>query len=364
MTKIKNQAEIAIIGGGIIGMLTAYMLRKAGAEVILVEKSEYAGESSWAGGGILSPIYPWRYPDAANALAFKSRKLYPGLADEIMSISGIDPEYQPCGMHILSSDIPPSATQWLDRHNVAHRQAHPGENVSQSYGFTYLPEIAQIRNPRLIKSLRRALELNGVVTLFNQSVSDINALTTSGFELHTENSKVKAKKVVVCAGAWTSKLLSDYLPSLDIRPVRGQMLLFKAPVGFLSSIILAKGKYIIPRLDGRVLVGSTMEDVGFDKATTANGKSEILAFIDEVCPELASFPLEKHWSGLRPGSPDGVPVISEHPEISGLYVNSGHFRNGVVMAPASAKLMRDIILQNNSDLDTRPYQIGEPQFVS
>jgi len=375
---INNQVEVAIVGGGLIGMLTAYSLVKTGVDVVIIEKSLSASESSWAGGGILSPLYPWRYPDSVNTLAFKSQQLYPSLAQEIHNASGIDPQYRQCGMHILADDVDVAARQWLNDNKVTYFSGNAGDdriikdavvipdwNHKKHRQFLYLPKIAQIRNPRFIKSLKLALEKAGVVFSFDNAVLNFIKQTDGLFSIRTEKGLWRAAKLVICAGAWTGKLLSShYSSSVNIKPIRGQMLLYKAPESLLSSIILAKGKYIIPRKDGHILVGSTMEDVGFNKMTTQAGEATLRAFVDEICPDLGRFPVVKHWAGLRPGSPDGTPFIGEHPEIHDLFVNSGHFRNGVILAPASALLMRDIILKTTPDIDYSAYSIASRAFLA
>jgi len=135
------------------------------------------------------------------------------------------------------------------------------------------------------------------------------------------------------------------------------MLLLKTPPGWLSRIVLTDDCYLIPRRDGHVLVGSTMEYVGYDKSTTEEAREALSAAAFKLVPGLADFPLVKHWAGLRPGSPIGVPYIGEHPEISGLFVSAGHFRNGVVMAPASARLLADLVLGRTPVLDPEPYAL-------
>jgi len=363
---IKNQVEIAIVGGGLIGMLTAYALVKSGADVAVIEKSASALESSWAGGGILSPLYPWRYPDAVNELAFKSQHMYASLVDDIQRESGIDPQYRQCGMSILADDMDEAAYHWLRDHKITYTDSAPDWNRVESRRYVYLPQIAQIRNPRFIKSLMVALEKRGVEFSFNNTVSAFEKSENGEFLLSTAKGQWQAKRIIICAGAWTAKLLgnivptiaSEVAPEMEINPVRGQMLLYLAPETLISSIILSKGKYIIPRKDGRVLVGSTMENAGFNKATTGEAKFELKAFVEDICPVLSQYPIEQHWSGLRPGSPDGTPFIGEHPQISGLYINSGHFRNGVVMAPASAQLMCDLIQGNRTSVDPEAYALA------
>jgi len=352
-------------------MLTAFALVKTGVKVAIIEKSASALESSWAGGGILSPLYPWRYPDAVNVLSFKSQDLYPALADEVQQVSGIDPELYPCGMHVLEEDLDAAAYRWLLEHNVNYTDSAPKWNKDTSKKYLFFSQVAQIRNPRFIKSLGVTLARLGVEFSLNNTVSGFKKEASGGFSITTGKGQWVADKMVVCAGAWTSKLLESVLPSvaqpndksstrfkLDISPVQGQMLLYKADKDLIPSIILAKGKYIIPRKDGRVLVGSTMENVGFNKAITENGLHELTRFVADISPVLLEYPIEKHWAGLRPGSPNGIPFIGEHPAISGLFINSGHFRNGVVMAPASASLMCSLIEGKQIDMDVGPYSIA------
>jgi len=137
------------------------------------------------------------------------------------------------------------------------------------------------------------------------------------------------------------------------------MLLFKAPVGWLRHILLADGHYAIPRRDGHVLIGSTLEYVGYDRGTTTGARDQLLAFVQRYLPNLLEFGPVRQWAGLRPGTTDGVPYVSEHPEIKGLYINAGHFRNGVVLGLASARLLSGMILGQTGivGLDIRPYAI-------
>jgi glycine oxidase len=132
--------------------------------------------------------------------------------------------------------------------------------------------------------------------------------------------------------------------ALQVGPVRGQMLLFKGPPGLVKTMTLYQQRYVIPRRDGRVLVGSTLEYVGYDKQTTPEARAELLRAACELIPELEHQPVEHHWAGLRPGSPQGIPVIGPHPGLDNLFINAGQFRNGVVLAPASARLLADHVL--------------------
>jgi len=358
---------VAIIGGGLVGMLTAYFLAKQGVSVTIFDKSELAQESSWAGGGILSPLYPWKYPDAVNRLARESQRLYPELIETLIEETDVDPQYWRCGMNILASDVSKEGYAWLRKNDVKYSQTIGEWNRENPAPYLYLPNIAQVRNPRFAKTMKAALAYLGVTTLPNTAVLDIAKMPNGLFKLETKKQSLLAERVVVCAGAWTRKVLCHVSGKIshtdshnvDIKPVRGQMLLYDTPPGSLSSMILAKGKYIIPRRDGKVLVGSTMEDVGFCKDTTMDAKQSIKAFVAEHCATLSQYPIVSHWSGLRPGSPSGVPYIGEHPSISGLFVNSGHFRNGVILAPASANLMSSILCGNSYPIDSKDYSLAE-----
>ncbi len=164
-----------------------------------------------------------------------------------------------------------------------------------------------------------------------------------------------ADHVVVAGGAWTARILGALGEPVPVEPVRGQMLLFRARPGLLKHILLYEGRYAIPRRDGRILMGSTMERVGFDKSTTRQALDELRKAAYSLLPALRESELERHWAGLRPGSPEGVPVIGVHPQVAGLYINSGHFRNGVVTGPASARLLTQIILGKQTLADAAPY---------
>jgi glycine oxidase len=218
-----------------------------------------------------------------------------------------------------------------------------------------MDNVAQIRNPYLLRALHADLIARGV--RMAESTEITHLLTKKGRikGVRTEYNEVMADNVVIACGAWSATLLQELRHAVPVMPVRGQMLLFRAQPELLTHIVLQKGHYAIPRRDGRILLGSTMEDVGFDKTITDEAREVLLSVAHQMIPALANVPVERHWAGLRPGSPAGVPFISEHPAVSGLYINAGHFRNGVVMGLASAELLADIALGRPPILDPAPF---------
>lgn len=344
-------------------MLTARELALAGREVIVLDKSAPGRESSWAGGGIVSPLYPWRYPPAVTALASQAQRLYPDLAVALFRESGIDPELVQCGMLMLDAEDERDAMAWAaEQHKSV--SLFTGADLQGRFpslsGFSrgiWLPEIANIRNPRLLQALLVSLRGLGVriiegeeVTGWRRQNGRVTAARTRQGDL------VAGDDFVIAAGAWSAELASGPVPRLPVRPVRGQMLLFRAEADILASIILHQGHYVIPRKDGHILCGSTLEETGFDKSTTADAAVKLREVASRLVPQLAGQMPVAQWAGLRPGSPNGIPYIGVLPGEENLWVNAGHFRNGLVLAPASARLLADRMLGRPPLVPAAPYQ--------
>lgn len=354
--------RILIVGGGAIGLLSARLLAEVGVEVCLLDQGALGGEASWAGGGIVSPLYPWRYRPAVTALAHWSQDFYPQLGGQLLHDTGIDPEVYVTGLY------------WLDQEEAAPlawaaREGRPMQSVpieavyravpalARSFSRAlHMPGVANVRNPRLVRALRAALGQMPNVTVHEQC-------TVSGFiregericGVHTSIGEMRADRVVVAAGAWSGELLRSLGIALPVEPVKGQMILYKCTEDFLTSIVLANGRYAIPRRDGHILVGSTLEHVGFDKTPTEEALASLKASAVGLLPALADAEVVGHWAGLRPGSPHGIPFIGPVPGCEGLWLNCGHFRNGLVLAPASCQLLADLLLGREPIVDPAPY---------
>jgi glycine oxidase len=351
--------SVIIIGGGVIGLLSAWQLSEAGYTVQLLEKSNCGQESSWAGGGIISPLFSWRYPDEVNELARYSQQHYQALCQTLMDNTGIDPEWTASGLLMpnLSLDNNLPAQTWLQHYQyryddlsdaTALQQLEPAINAAFEQGL-YLPDMAQLRNPRLLKALYAQLQQQNNVQIHTQTtVQTILQQKGKVTGVVANQGNFNADTVISCQGAWGGTFDAFQPLAINIKPVRGQMLLFKAQPKTLKHMILLDDGYLIPRRDGRIVCGSTLEFVGFDKQTTAEAQQQLSDVAYHILPALRDYPLEHHWAGLRPGSPNGLPYIGEHPDIQGLYLNAGHYRNGIVTGLAAVTLLVDHLLQRPS----------------
>jgi glycine oxidase len=350
--------DFSVIGAGIIGLSTALELLLRGASVSLIDKGRVGRESSWAGGGILSPLLPWDYREAVNALTEAGRAAFPGLCSRLRADTGIDPEYRSTGMLVLPPVDWPRAHDWCNAHGWPYEERDCGFALGALNGTTglWLPRVAQVRNPRLLQALKKALE-SGKATI--EEDVQVRAFETRNGKiaaLQTSHGPRSAGAYIIAAGAWSAALPGLEALEPRIFPVRGQMLLYEAEPSLLSTIVVQGGRYLIPRADGLILAGSTLENVGFDRSVTAATRDELHGFASGLLPQLAHARPIHHWAGLRPGSPDNIPIIGRHPGFENLFVNAGHFRYGVTMAPAAATLLADLALGNPPAIDPAPYR--------
>lgn len=359
--------DFLICGAGISGLLVARELLLAGASVRLIDRREPGQEASWAGGGIVSPLYPWRYNDAVSALANKAQDAYPELSHALAEETGIDPQLNVCGLLMLDAHDTEQALSWAGRFGrdmelLSDAQVYARE-PQLAAGFKqglWMPGVANVRNPRLLQALRRYVEDHGNAQLTAHCEllgfqTQDNTVTGLQVSMNGRQDLISAGRYVLTAGAWTGSLLAGIGQALPIDPVKGQMLLYRLDHKYINSIILTQGRYLIPRQDQHVLVGSTLEPGDFDKSTSREALNSLRQSASAMLPMLAEQPVIAQWAGLRPGAPDGIPFIGALPAFTNLFVNAGHYRNGLVLAPASARLMADILLGRSPEIEPQPY---------
>jgi glycine oxidase len=356
--------DCIVVGSGLLGMLTARALSREGLSVVVLERGEAGREASWAGGGILSPLIPWQYPDSVSELVVWSQRYYPLLVEELRTQTGIDAEWVQSGLLILNTSPDNGIRAWADKFKCGIQpldpyQVHQYEpEVMQGVADSVLlPDVAQIRNPLLCTALAHSIRQQGIELYEHTEVSGLDIRSNRVQGVQTSRGYFTAGRIVIAGGAWSSQLMQAAGLPLAVEPVRGQMIMFEALPGLLRHITLHGDHYLIPRQNGLVLAGSTLEYEGYNKITTQDARETLTEKAVDLVPVLAAYRVIKHWAGLRPGTATGVPCIGKHPEVQGLYVNTGHFRNGVAMAPGSAQLLVDCMLKRESFTGFEPYAL-------
>src|SRR6266446_7162689 len=370
MSEIKNPADVAIIGGGVIGLAIARALAQRGMrEVLVIERSSLGAEASSAAAGMLAPQAEADCADDFFQLCCQSRDMYPAFAQSLNEETGIDIELETSGTLYL-------AFTEDDESELEKRyewQARAGLNVEKLsagtarllepcisddvHGALRFPLDTQVENRRLISALAAANEALGVRVLTGVSVESLNFKRNRVAGIETSRGFIVCERVVIASGAWTSRILKEALPNPHIEPIRGQMVSFEATPQIARHVIYSARGYIVPRRDGRLLAGSTTEYAGFDKRVTAAGVQSIVTSALEISPRIAALPLTSSWAGLRPRAADGLPVVGPCVEIAGVFFATGHYRNGILLTPVTGELLARAIVDEEI---SPPLQIFSP----
>ncbi len=362
--------RVVVVGGGIIGCLTALMLKQRGAEPIVLERGAMGRESSWAGAGILCPIHPWLYPDSFSRLVLASLQLYPELMAELERHSGVDVQWRQTGMLIpfFADDrhhYGDQAMAWSQRMAWRAEVLSAAQSVQQEPSLSaavrssvYWPEVAQVRNPCLLDAIRICLKKHHIPMREHVEVRALqrhDGQRVTGVQL-ADGSSIEADAVLLAAGSWSGALAKQWGISLPIQPVKGQIVLLRAKPNTVRSVIKHDSVYVVPRVDGRILLGASMEHVGFLQGNTVSVVSQLLQSAQRLLPGLADCEIEKMWMGFRPGSPDGMPFMGALKSVPGLWVASGHYRNGVALAPITAQCLSDAMMGHQPAIDLHDFR--------
>ncbi|WP_437226639.1 glycine oxidase ThiO [Planctomicrobium sp. SH661] len=354
--------DVVIVGGGVIGLSIAWELAGEGLRVSVLDQSAPGQEASWAGAGMIPPGDLLHAP--THELAVLSLQRWPELSAALRSETGLQNEYSRCGGLLLPDDTTTEelAAAWRALHVTADvlnasqlRTRIPGLSADVS-SAVWLPDMAQVRNPRHLKALEAGCRARGVELLSGQQVIQWDKKNGRLLAAITQNSRFESAEFVVAAGAWTPQVLAGFGLNLPIQPVHGQIALLQSQHRIFPYVIEQGRRYLVPRQDGRVLVGATEERIGFQKRNTEEAISDLLQFAHHLIPELATCPVEKMWSGLRPWSGLGHPTLGRVEEFSNLFLAAGHYRAGLSNSPGTALVMRQLILGEPPTIDLSAFR--------
>ncbi len=357
---VKHSAGVVVIGGGVIGLTIARALARHGADdVCLIERAGIGHEASFAAAGMLAPQAEANSQDDFFRLASRSRDLYADFAASLLEETGIDVELDTTGTLFLALTYH-DLVDIEKRYEWQTAAGLPVEKLTQSQAQQLEPCISssvlaalrfpldvQVENRRLLSALTNSVAQLGVSVITGTSVESLNFERDRISGVQTSRGFISCPAVVVAAGTWSSFIKfapPSQKPALIIEPVRGQMISFDARPQLTRHVIYSPRGYIVPRRDGRLLAGSTSERAGFAKQVTAGGMSTILKNAQEIAPSICALPIVDTWAGLRPRAPDNLPVLGPCDEIGGLFYATGHYRNGILLAPVTGELITEAVV--------------------
>lgn len=348
--------RVLVVGGGIIGCATAYELAKAGAAVVLFERSTPGAEASSAAAGLLAPLGE-SARSAFGRLALASWRLYPDVVKELRERTGIDVEHVTRGtLYPLSfTEQAPEAWALAPEFGVEVLEGKALHALEPALS----PKVQRavfvrgdhwLNNQRLVIAYAQAAAGAGVEIRVGANVSRVVVERDRARGVEAGGERVEGDAVLLAAGAWTSELTAPLGATLTIEPRRGQMVALVHTPPVLTYCVHGEA-YLVPRPSGELLIGATVERAGFQRAVTVEGISSLLRGAIELVPSLRELPIARTWCGFRPWAPDGLPVLGPWPGIEGLWLATGHFRNGILLAPISARVMTDWITTGKPGLE-------------
>lgn len=363
-------SDVIIVGGGVIGLSIAWELAAHGASVRVIDQSVVGREASWAGAGMLPPGKLAGECSGEGRLRALSCELWPEWTAALRDATGIDNGYQNCGAIEVSFErsLQRDAERWSDSGNDVEllsesRLQHFEPEVSTDVRHAYrLSEFCQVRNPRHLKALAAACADVGVELLEGTSVYGWQSTDGRITRAETSAGTYEARQFVIAGGAWSGRLAAEAGSGVMLEPMRGQIVLLRCTPLPFRHVIQDGARYLVPRSDGRILIGSTEERVGFVKQNTVDGVQNLLQFAVSIVPTLRDAQIERTWAGLRPYCAREEPYITRLPDHDNVFLAAGHFRSGLQMSPGTAALMRQLLQGQETSIPITPYSlIGSPR---
>ncbi len=369
MTNPESTYDVLLVGGGVIGLSLAWELSRHGAKVCVADRGLHGQEASWAGAGMIPPGPGkdfWGVASPVEHLAGVSQPLHAEWHGRLLEQTGIDNGYQASGaLHVAESEAEGEllrqeaehwrrlGTEWQSIGVAELSDLEPAlaARANRFAAAYYLPQESQLRNPRHAHALVAACQKQGVDLRSGVEIHDFKSAGGRIVSAVTSRGSIRAEQFCLTAGCWTGQVAAKLGLELSVKPIRGQIVLLHGPAGLLSRHVNAGKRYVVPRREGRLLIGSTMEDVGFLKQNTAAATAELLRFAASLLPATADLPIETSWSGLRPATNDGLPLMGRISRFENTWIAAGHGRSGLQLSPGTAVVMRALMQGTQPEVD-------------
>lgn len=360
-------ADFAVVGAGVVGCAVAYELERAGAHCLLIDSRDVGQEASWASAGVVTHPPPGDAPYAR--LRREGHQFFGPFADELQKETSFDIGYLRTGaVEPYFTEAGEAEAEKLEGLLQAH--GLPVQRLSAREALEAEPALSpdvrgalfqendhQVRNPRFVRALAEVACRRGSRLLLHHRVVRLLSEGAKATGVETATETVYAGHVILAAGAWSKALAASIGLPLPVEPVKGQMLQLEGPPGFLRHIVHGEEVYCVPRADGRILIGATVEDAGFDKRVTLGGMRQLLEAALRIAPALRALPLVRAWAGLRPyAARPGGPLLGTVHSMDRLVVATGHYRNGILLAPITARLVRELLLEGKPSISLEPFR--------
>jgi glycine oxidase len=374
MTEPIEQTDAVVIGAGVIGCAVAWRLGQAGMRVVVVERGRVGGEASHAAAGMLAPLVEADREGEFFNLTAASLATYADFARELKASSGVDVEYRDEGtlcLALTENDEEELERRWQRLHeaglNVRRLNAgsalklEPLLNQTLRFALKF-PGDHQVDNRRLMTALHGAARNAGIEFLTYTEARELLTENVAGRSrvrgVVTARGEIHARTVVIAAGSWSSLLRCDEAQRFEIEPARGQMAALEMPSQAARHVIYSRRGYLVPRLGGYLIAGSTIERAGYDKRVTAGGMASVINNAIEIMPCVADQAVIETWAGLRPRAPDDLPILGPDPRVEGLIYATGHYRNGILLAPITARAIGELVVKGESSVNLAPFSVA------